>query len=237
MNADLQMDAQPSTSRIDADLQMDAQPSTSRIDAAHLSLDTSFKKDLKCSNQNFEELLKTVDKDVDITSVVICKCCNQSLSRKHIPNLAKFNGFKYPEMPPNLPPLDLVSERLISPQIPFMQIRRLRHAHGQYGILGQIINVPICVNTMVKQLPRNIDDDHCINVHIKKKLIHKSSYLSGLVKKRCIKAWLQYLITTPLYLFYDITIDESSFIQNNVTVTIPRDEMSEDIPFEDSLTA
>lgn len=41
-----------------------------------------------------------------------------------------------------------------------MQIRRLRYVNGQYGIFGQIINVRVEVNTMVKQLPRNIEDDH-----------------------------------------------------------------------------
>ncbi|GFT03620.1 hypothetical protein TNCV_3135861 [Trichonephila clavipes] len=35
------------------------------------------------------------------------------------------------EIPANLPTLDLVSDRLNSPRILFMQIRRLRHVHGQ----------------------------------------------------------------------------------------------------------
>lgn len=64
-----------------------------------------------------------------------------------------------------------------------MQIRRLRHVHGQFGIYGQVINVPIEVDTMVNRLPRNVDDDHCITVHIKRKKIHKSSYVYGIVKK------------------------------------------------------
>lgn len=80
-----------------------------------------------------------------------------------------------------------------------MQIRRLRHVNGQYGIFGQIINVPVEVNTMVKQLPRNIEDDHCFYVHLKKKLIHKTSYVLGLINKRYIKEWLSYLVSTPLY--------------------------------------
>ncbi|GFY19216.1 transposable element Tcb1 transposase [Trichonephila clavipes] len=40
------------------------------------------------------------------------------------------------EIPGHLSTLDLVSERLISPRIPFTQIRRLRHVLGQFGILG-----------------------------------------------------------------------------------------------------
>lgn len=51
-------------------------------------------------------------------------------------------------MPENLPQLNLVSEQLISPQILFMNIKRFRHA-CQYGIYGQIINLPVSVNTMI----------------------------------------------------------------------------------------
>lgn len=93
------------------------------------------------------------------STVKICSTCKAALDKQKIPLLSTYNGFYYPTIPPHLPPLDLVSQRLISPRIPFMQIRRLRHIHGQYGIFGQIINVPVSVNTMVNQLPRNIDDD------------------------------------------------------------------------------
>jgi hypothetical protein len=34
-----------------------------------------------------------------------------------------------------------------------MQIRRLLH-EGSYGIVDQVINVPVDVNNMVRQLPR-----------------------------------------------------------------------------------
>ncbi|GFX67086.1 helitron_like_N domain-containing protein [Trichonephila clavipes] len=82
------------------------------------------------------------------------------------------------------------SERLISSRIPFMQIQRLRHVHAQFG---QMINVPVSVNTMVNRLLRNVDD-YCVNAHIKRR---RTSYLMGLVTKRTIKAWLQYLIADP----------------------------------------
>ena len=61
-----------------------------------------------------------------------------------------------------------MAERLISPQIPFMQIRRLRHVQGQFGKYGQIINVPVAVDTIVRSLPRNVNDEDWIYVYIKK---------------------------------------------------------------------
>lgn len=79
---------------------------------------------------------------------------------------------------------------------------------GSYGIIGQVINVPVDVDQMVKELPRQLDDDRAFNVSIKKHMIHKSSYLSGFVKKETVKAWLQHLQGTPLYRRYGITYNE-----------------------------
>jgi hypothetical protein len=67
-----------------------------------------------------------------------------------------------------------------------MQIRKLRY-EGNYGIVGQIINVPFDVSTMVQQLSRRFDDDHSFNVNINNKLIYKSTYLSGFMNKSVIK--------------------------------------------------
>lgn len=108
-----------------------------------------------------------------------------------------------------------------------MQIRRLRHVNGQYGIYGQIINVPIEVDTLVKKLPRNIEDDHCFYVHLKKKLIHKTSYVHGLVNKSNIKKWLSYLVNTPLYIHHCIKIDSSFTESDQIDSQITMDDVSE----------
>lgn len=146
----------------------------------------------------------------DTREISVCQTCHNSLKRGRVPKLAVSNGFSYPEYPsdPPLPPLDPITERLISPRLPFMQIRRLRFAAGSYGIIGQVINVPVDVDKMVNELPRQLEDDRAFNVAIKKHLIHKSNYLSGFVKKNNIKAWLKYLVTTPLYRRYNITFSE-----------------------------
>ena len=52
--------------------------------------------------------------------------------------MSQSNGFQYPIFPHDLPELDLISERLISPTIPFMQLRRLWYALGSNSIVGQI---------------------------------------------------------------------------------------------------
>jgi hypothetical protein len=81
-------------------------------------------------------------------------------------------------------PLDCISERLVAPRLPFMQIRRLRHQMGEYVIVGQISNVPVDLENMVTTLPRQLDEDDSFNVHLKRNIINKSTYLQGCIKKR-----------------------------------------------------
>ena len=75
----------------------------------------------------------------------ICSTCKSALDKNNIPHLSVYNGFHYPNTPQHLPKIDLIIKRLISPRIPFMQIR---HVQGQFGIYGQIINSPVALYTM-----------------------------------------------------------------------------------------
>lgn len=138
----------------------------------HICDNLWFKKDLKIvvnkdTTPNIQFIRKMVE-NVDLAEIKICSTCLTTINKNRVPPLSVYNGFKYSPLPENLrnSSLDLVTERFISPRIPFMQIRRLRHILGQFGIYGQVINFPIEVNTMVHSLPRNIDDDHSITVHI-----------------------------------------------------------------------
>lgn len=74
-------------------------------------------------------------------------------------------------------------------------------------------------------------------MHLKKKLIHKTSYVYGLINKRHIKEWLSYLVSTPLYVYHDIKIDDSFMTGNESTTQLIIDELSEHVPIEDNLTA
>ncbi|GFW73273.1 ATP-dependent DNA helicase [Trichonephila clavipes] len=89
---------------------------------------------------------------------------------------------------------------------------------------------------MANRFSRN-DDDYCVNVHIKRRKIHRTSYLMGLGTKSTIKAWLQYLVATPLYRINDIAIDDNFFNLNQRTSQAPQEEISENITIEKSLTA
>lgn len=72
-------------------------------------------------------------------------------------------SYHYPPKLDHLPKLNPVEECLIAPRLPFMSIRRLTHSSGQYGMKGQVVNVPINMQNTVQCLPRNIPDDTAFN--------------------------------------------------------------------------
>lgn len=77
---------------------------------------------------------------------------------------------------------------------------------------------------MINQVPRNLDEDYSFNVNIKKHLVHKSSYLSGQIKKSLVKKWLDFMISTPLYKHFNITYNRES-LQSNKGSDSPSDEL------------
>ncbi|GFW82168.1 helitron_like_N domain-containing protein [Trichonephila clavipes] len=107
-----------------------------------------------------------------------------------------------------------------SPRIPFMQIRRLRHVLGQFGIYGQVINVPMEKENTQIQL---------------------SLWYSQQKKNKSVVATFKRF--TPLYTSYGITVDDSFFNgQDDIQDEIIYDEdgdndISEQIPIDESLVA
>ncbi|RVE53926.1 hypothetical protein evm_001329 [Chilo suppressalis] len=104
-----------------------------------------YESDMKSLPPCARELISAEFPDLNFETACICSTCHLALSKNKTPTLSKSHGFKYPSRPLHLPELDLISERLISPRLPFMTIGRLPHGNGQYGILGQVVNVPVFV--------------------------------------------------------------------------------------------
>ena len=166
-----------------------------------------FARDVKRVLQKHVPTLLRYFPQQDVQSWVVGSNCYRYLNLGKLAPMSKYYGFEYPSKPTHLPPLNYISARLISPRLPFVQLRRLQHDTGAKAIVGQIVNIPVDVDKMIRTLPRNLDDDCAINVHIKKKIIHKSSYLQGYVKKSVLRSWLDYMVKQPLYKRYNITFD------------------------------
>ena len=91
-----------------------------------------------------------------------------------LPQCSKVNGMSFPNEPSvlDLTPLE---ERLILPQIPFMQTCELPRG-GQLSIHGNVVNVSSDVNSTVHTLPRLINESQTIPKKPKRRLSHKHHY-------------------------------------------------------------
>ncbi|KAK8778491.1 hypothetical protein V5799_020165, partial [Amblyomma americanum] len=79
--------------------------------------------------------------------------------------------------------------------------------NGQCGIKGLIINVPVEMDQILKQLPRNIDDQRFVFVNIKRRMFAKTVYLADEVSREVLLPWVEVLRDSPLYRHYGTDIN------------------------------
>lgn len=98
-----------------------------------------------------------------------------------------------------------------------MQIRTLGY-DKQCGIKGQIVNVPLDVDSTAKILPRNLDDTHTIQLKLKRRLSYDRAYLCETIRPKKVLDALRYLLDQPLYQSEGITVStdwEKTTARNN----------------------
>ena len=96
---------------------------------------------------------------------------------------------------PNVLNFTSLEERLISPRIPFMQIREPSRG-GQLSIHGNIVNVPSNVNSTVRCLPRPGSESQTIPIKLDGRLGYKHHYqLQNVKPKKALDA-AKYLVDT-----------------------------------------
>ena len=123
----------------------------------------------------------------------ICSTCHSNLSNGKLPDCSKANKMGFPVKPQclNLTPSE---ERLISPRIPFTQIRELLRG-GQLSIHGNV-NVPADVNSTVSTLPGSSDESQTIPIKLKRRLSYKHHYQFQNVRPRRVLKAAKYLVKT-----------------------------------------
>lgn len=84
------------------------------------------------------------------------------------------NGLVFPDVPDIFKDLTALEERLLSPRHIFMKIiGKGQGLNFQHGILGNVVNVPIQIDTMVSALFRALNDMYVITVKLKRKMCYK----------------------------------------------------------------
>ena len=144
-----------------------------------------------CSREILD-LCLTGLKSIDNTEW-ICGTCHSNLKAGKLPTCAKANKMTFPEKPDVLKDLTPLEERLISPRIPFMQVRELPSG-GQLSIHGNVVNVPADVNSTVSVLPRPVNESQTIPIKLKRRLGYKHHYQFQNIRPTKVLEAAQYLV-------------------------------------------
>ena len=147
----------------------------------------------KICPQNILKLCLTGIKSINNTEW-ICSTCHSNLKDGKLPSCAKANKMIFPDKPEILN-LSVLEERLISPRIPFMQIRELPTG-GQLSIHGNVINVPADVNLTVNVLPRPVNESQTIPIKLKRRLSYKHYYQFQSIRPSKVLEAAKYLVQT-----------------------------------------
>jgi len=143
--------------------------------------------------QNILTLCLTGVKSISDTEW-ICSTYHSNLKEGKLPSCAKANKMTFPDKPEVLN-LTVLEERLISPRIPFMQIRELPTG-GQLSIHGNVVNVPADVNSTVNVLPRPVNESQTIPIKLKRCLSYKHYYQFQSIRPCKVSEAAKYLVRT-----------------------------------------
>ncbi|CAM4956354.1 unnamed protein product [Rotaria socialis] len=115
-----------------------------------------------------------------------------------VPNLCLSNGLVFYEVPDCLKILTELEERLISSRVPFMVIRTLGFCK-QFGLKGNLVNVPMNVDINVSILPRSFSDTHTIQLKLMRQMKNKNAFMYETIRPKVVHTAIKYLIGQELY--------------------------------------
>lgn len=127
------------------------------------------------------------------------------------------NNLGFLEQPECLKSLTDLEERLVSPRIPFMQIKALGVGR-QSSLHGSVINVPVDVDTMVQSLPREIDQSYTVELELKRKLEFKHYYKKQIIRPAIVFEAAKYLEKQELFKKYNINLSLEWFDDASQTI-------------------
>ena len=134
--------------------------------------------------------------------------CRKDIVSNKVPNLSLSNGLAFYEIPDCLKTLTELEERLTSPRIPFMVIRSLGSCK-QFGLKGNLVNVPMNVDTNVSVLPRGFSDTHTIQLKLMRQMKNKNAFMYETIRPKIVHTAVKYLVEQELYKDEGIVISDN----------------------------
>jgi hypothetical protein len=159
----------------------------------------------------------------------ICKQCHECLKNGKVPPCSIGNSLKFPDVPSELQGLTQLEILLISPRIPFMQIKELPRG-GQMGLKGNVVNVPADVNRTVRVIPRNMNESETIPVKFKRSLSFKGHIAFEQVRpEKILKAAAWLVSKSKLFQNEGIIVNEQweNEFQNDLQNTTDENDQTE----------
>ena len=146
----------------------------------------------------------------------ICKTCSKYCKRNKYPPLLLKGKFEFQEIDDLINDLNEAEALLVSPRIPFMKIRPLKKYGNdkQYGMVGNVVNVPSDQNEILRILPRNLKDSETIQIKIKRRMEYNSDYVCDLIRPNSVRAALKFLVEKDLFLENHIVFDDNDWDVN-----------------------
>ena len=132
------------------------------------------------------------------TIIKLCVTCRKHILLNKVPDLCLSNGLAFYEIPDCLKILPELKERLISPRIPFMVIRSLGYFE-QFGLKGNLVNVPVNVDTNVSILPRTFSDTQTIQLKLMRQMKNKNAFMYQAIRPKVVHIAVKYLVEQELY--------------------------------------
>ena len=103
---------------------------------------------------------------------------------------------------------------MVSPRIPFMQIRSLG-VDRQSGLKGNVVNVPIEVSSAVSVLPRSFSDVQTVQLKLVRKMVHKGPYIFETVRPQMVYDAAKLLVRKPLYVEHNVATLASHWLEEH----------------------
>ncbi|CAF3778192.1 unnamed protein product, partial [Rotaria sp. Silwood1] len=132
------------------------------------------------------------------TIIKLCVTCRKDIMLNKVPNLCLSNGLAFYEIPDCLKTLTELEERLISPRIPFMVIRSLGYSK-QFDLKGNLVNVPMNVDTNVSILRRTFSDTQTIQLKLMRQMKNKNAFMYETIRPKVVHTAVKYLVEQELY--------------------------------------
>ena len=158
--------------------------------------------------------------------IKFCVTCKKDMMSNKVPNLSLPNGLAFYDVPHCLKILTELEERLASPRIPFMVIRSLGSCR-QFGLKGNLVNVPMNVDTNVSVLTRSFSHTHTIQLKLMQQMKNKNAFMYETIRPKVVHTAVKYLVEQELYK------DEGIVISHNWLKEYPKESENYIVDDED----